>query len=359
MTSPFLTLPRWLGLASGHYWTLASFVTRSASPPCLTEPESFSVTVDSDLGLPVTLRGALHRAPGAPGRQLLVLIHGLGGSADSNYMLELAEVAARRGLSVLRLSLRGADEHGWDFYHAGLTSDILRVLESSRVGDFEHVYVLGVSLGGHATLRVAGEAGLPSRVRAVAAVCPPLDLEASSAAFDAPSQWLYRRHILSGLKAMYRRFSIHTQAAGSRTLAAVAGRDLPSWEQASAIERIQDWDKQIVAPRHGFASARAYYHSQRVSTRLHEVRVPSLLMTTRWDPLVPHTTTAPAVADAEPLVSDSRWNKARVNAKLEHWELASGGHVAWPQLAPPERSVLDQLLDWLTAPRGQAPPSSQ
>lgn len=355
MTSPFLTLPRWLGLASGHYWTLASFVTRSAAPPRLTEPESFSVTVDSDLGSTVTLRGTLHSAPADATRQpLLVLIHGLGGSADSNYMLEVAEVAARRGWSTLRLSLRGADDQGWDFYHAGLTGDILSVLESPRLKDFEHIYVLGFSLGGHATLRVAGESGLPSRVHAVAALCPPLDLEASSIAFDAPGQWLYRRHILSGLKAMYQRFSAHTRTAGSKTLATIAERGLPSWEQAHAIERIQDWDRQIVAPRHGFASAQAYYHSQRVSTRLHEVCVPSLLVTARWDPLVPHTTTDPAVADAQPLESAERWNKTRVNPKLVHWELPSGGHVAWPKATPPESSVVDHLLDWLAMPRDLA-----
>lgn len=352
MTSPFLTLPRWLGLASGHYWTLASFVTRSAAPPHLTEPESFSVTVDSDLGLPVTLRGSLHLASGDATRQpLLVLIHGLGGSADSNYMLEVAEVAARRGWSTLRLSLRGADDQGWDFYHAGLTSDILSVLESPRLRDFERLYVLGISLGGHATLRAAGESQLPPRVHAAAALCPPLDLEASSAAFDAPGQWLYRRHILSGLKAMYRRFSDYTRTAGSATSRTIAERGLPSWEQARAIERIQDWDKQIVAPRHGYASARAYYHSQRVSTRLHEIRVPTLLVTTRWDPLVPNTTTDPALTGAEQLAPNERWNKSRVNPQLVHWELASGGHVAWPKTTPPERSMLDHLLDWLAAPR--------
>jgi predicted alpha/beta-fold hydrolase len=356
MTSLFRPFPASVGLASGHLWTVSSFVTRARSVPWLIDPQYSSIDVHSDLGPPVSLRAALHEVPTAPGapRPLLVLIHGLGGSAESGYMRDVTNAALKRNLSTLRVSLRGADEHGWDFYHAGLTDDVLRVLEAPRLAGFDSIGVFGISLGGHVTLRAAGESRLPTRVKAVAALCPPLDLEAAAAAFDTPGQWLYRRHVLRGLKDMYRRFDGQVGRHASE-------RNLPSFREANAITRIREWDEKIVAPRHGFPNAMAYYHSQRASSRLHEVNVPSLVVTTRWDPMVPHATTASALTGASlpPVAAGDNvfrqatpWTRARVFPKLVHWELPSGGHVAWPEPRPPERSVIEHVLDWLWTPTG-------
>jgi predicted alpha/beta-fold hydrolase len=127
----------------------------------------------------------------------------------------------------------------------------------------------------------------------------------------------------------------------------------------------------------------AYYHSERVSTRLHEVNVPGLVVTTRWDPMVPRATTETALVGTpldttcfnagsfelganDTSVVDAgvfsgrlfnraeSWKKARVFPKLVHWELPSGGHVAWPEPPPPQRSVIEHVLDWLWAPTGLA-----
>lgn len=357
MTSLFRPFPGSLGLASGHVWTVSRFAARSRGVPWLVEPHYSSVEVTSDFGLPVHLRTAWHEVPAArSARRLLVLIHGLGGSAESGYMRSVTNAALAANVSTLRVNLRGADEHGWDFYHAGLKDDVLRVLEDPRVATFDSVGVFGISLGGHVTLRAAGDARLAKNVTAVVTLCPPLDLEAAVAAFDTKGQWLYRRHVLGGLKEMYRRFSLRVGHEASK-------RGLPDWRQANAIARIRDWDESIVAPRHGFASALSYYHSERASTRLHEVTVPSLVVTTRWDPMVPHATTETALigtplsehslgtassGDAEP------WRRTRVLPNLVHWELPSGGHVAWPEPRPPKRSVIHHMLEWLGAPTGLA-----
>src|SRR5690606_2991561 len=163
-----------------------------------------------------------------------------------------------------------------------------------------------------------------------------------------PGQWLYRRHVLSGLKQMYRRFLSHP---GRR----MPTRPMPKLDEANAIELIREWDEKVVAPRHGFASAAAYYRSETVSKRLHEVNVPSLVVTTRWDPMVPSYTTRTALAGTvleESLGGAQAWATSRVFPKLVHWELPSGGHVAWPVPRPPERSVIEHILDWLWAPAG-------
>ncbi|MEM7585497.1 MAG: alpha/beta fold hydrolase [Acidobacteriota bacterium] len=132
----------------------------------------------------VRLTGALTEVPGS--RKLVVLVHGLGGSCDSSYMLRAASLAEQLGVSALRLNLRGADRQGADLYHAGLSRDLDAVLSSPAFRGIEEVLLLGFSLGGHISLRYA-LADHDPRLRAVAAACTPRDLDCSVTAVDGPA----------------------------------------------------------------------------------------------------------------------------------------------------------------------------
>ena len=144
---------------AAHARTVWPVVRRLAGTPPAPPSEPWSIEIpDPDVG-PVRLSGRL-RTPsaGERGSTLLVLVHGLGGSVDSSYMLRTAAVADALGLASLRLGLRGADRRGADFYHAGLSSDLGWVLESPELAAFERVLLFGFSLGGHLCLRFATEA---------------------------------------------------------------------------------------------------------------------------------------------------------------------------------------------------------
>ena len=99
---------------------------------------------------------------------------------DMNFTQDVASVrrAARaiaaHGWSCLRLALRGADGSGEDFYHAGLIDDLAATVDSAAFADYERIVIIGYSLGGHLALRYACEKP-DSRVRAVAAICAPLE----------------------------------------------------------------------------------------------------------------------------------------------------------------------------------------
>ena len=166
-------------------------VRRFAGAPAAGPSRPWSTAVEDPRLGRVRLSGRLHRVDG--GSTLLVLVHGLGGSSESSYMLRTAAVAEGLGLSALRLSLRGADGRGEDLYHGGLSSDLAAVLASPELASFDRVLLFGFSLGGHLSLRFATEDEDP-RLRAVAAACAPLDLERSVAAIDRPVGWLYRRY---------------------------------------------------------------------------------------------------------------------------------------------------------------------
>jgi uncharacterized protein len=287
----------------GHYWTLGAFAARSIRPRAPTVAHAWQLSIpDARLGS-VILRGHLTRAQ--RGGALLIVVHGLGGSADSAYTYAITHSAADYGISTLRLHLRGADRRGEDFFHAGLGSDLGHVLASPELADFEQVALLGYSLGGHVSLSY-GAGIVDPRLRAICAVCPPLGLGESARAFDQPGVALYRWHVLRGLKEMYAAFR---KRPGTE--------DLPSIEAAQRITWIQEWDERIVAPRHGFASGQDYYARASVGPKLGALACPALVLSAARDPMVPRETSAPYVSS--------------LPSHVQYRELNRGGHLAFPR----------------------------
>jgi predicted alpha/beta-fold hydrolase len=329
------------GALSGHFWTLRPFMSRrglgwTLARPAATDraeaigsvaPEPWASEVADARWGTVRITGQLHAPPDAKG--LVLVVHGLGGSSDSLYVTTVAPAAAALGLACLRLNLRGADGSGEDFYHAALTADLHAALASPELARFTDIYVLGYSLGGHLTLCLATEPCDP-RVRAVAAVCSPIDLARSAWAIDQPGRAPYRHYVLRKLKACY------AQVAQRRELPTPVSRVLQ-------VRSIREWDACAVVPRHGFASTEDYYAQASAAPRLHALQLPALLVNTEHDPMIPADTVRPALAGATRL--DVRW-------------LRAGGHVGFPfdvdlgERAP--RGLEPQLLHWLmnASPRG-------
>jgi predicted alpha/beta-fold hydrolase len=303
----------------GHFSTLVPFVRHALAPTTAPSHFPWETTLDDpDVG-PVRLTGHLQEHPTA--RSLLLVVHGLGGSATSHYAIPAALAAHSHGISCLRLNLRGADLEGTDFYHAGLTSD-LRAAIAAVPARYERIDLLGYSLGGHVALRYAAESPDP-RVRAVATVCAPLDLERSAADFDRPLRAFYRRHVLYGLKQIY-------AAVGKR-------RALPFPVSAAArIDKIRSWDQRIVAPRFGFASAEDYYARMSAVFALPAIARPTLIVASTADPMVTAQTLRPAVRQCSPSI-DWRW-------------VDRGGHVGFPADLdigmPGARGLENQIFEW-------------
>jgi hypothetical protein len=230
-------------------------------------------------------------------------------------------------MSSLRLALRGADRSGEDFYHAGLASDLEAAFASAELAHYRHLLVLGYSLGGHVSLHAALRRADP-RLRAVAAVCAPLDLDKSSAAIDDPRLWVYRHHVLAGLKQIY------TAVAARRAVPTPLAR-------VQRVKTIREWDTLTVVPRYGFASVDDYYARMSVGFQLGALACPTLLVPSRHDPMVPAWTFEPLLATASP-------------ALTVHW-VERGGHVGYPShvaiAGHAPRSVEDHVLEWLAAQR--------
>lgn len=299
----------------GHYWTLRAHLLGRLNRERRPDSRDWYCDVEDPRLGAVRLSGRWREVPESD--TVVVIVHGLGGSSESVYVGRAEAAAARAGIASLCVNLRGADLRGEDLFHAGLSSDLHVVTSSPELARYRHVVLLGYSLGGHVCLCHAATAMDP-RVRAVAALCSPLDLAAAARAFDAPRLSVYRRHVLDGLKAMYRAF--HARRPD------VAQADL---RDVLAIDRIRTWDERVVVPRHGFRSAEHYYSEASAGPQLASITAPTLLLHARHDPMVPSDTVRP-------------WT-LQVNSLVTVVESPRGGHVGFP----PEFS-----LGWGNEPQG-------
>ncbi len=227
---------------------------------------------DTEPGVKVT--GRWHGpSRGAP---LAVLVHGLEGSCQANYVRSMARALLAAGFNVLRMNVRtcGSTEHlAPTLYHSGLTTDLRAIVEELR----DHsIFLIGFSMGGNQALQLAGEWGerAPAQVRAVCAISAPIDLAACARRLTEPRNRLYELRFLSGLRARLRR---KTRLQPERfSLAPLAG-----------VRSIIDFDHCVTAPAFGFRDAWDYYEQSSSRGRLAKVRIPSLLIQAHDDPFIP------------------------------------------------------------------------
>jgi predicted alpha/beta-fold hydrolase len=316
---------RALPALAGHFWTIAPVLRHRARPEIAPVAVEWTTEVpDAQLGS-VRLRGLFRDRPQSD--TAVIVVHGLGGTTITHYCLTAARVVDAAGHACLRLALRGADRDGEDLYHAGVVQDLEATVASPALARFRRIYVMAFSLGGHVALRYAlhGSAiARDPRVRAVAAICSPLDLELGAQHIDSSAAILYRRHVLTGLKAMY------VACSQRRAMPVPVARVL-------AVRSIREWDQLTVVPRYGFASAETYYAEMSVGPVLDQLELPSLLVSHPHDPMVPPWT--------------YERHLARKLPALEQRLLTSGGHVGYPpgidlgESGP--RGVEAQALSWL------------
>jgi predicted alpha/beta-fold hydrolase len=267
------------------------------------------------------LTGLLSEIAGS--ETLLLIVHGLAGNALSPYCARAAAAAAQSGYSSLRLSMRGADYSGEDIFHGGTIEDLRAALAAPEIAWYKRVLLLGYSVGGHIALRAAIDS-VDSRLRAAAAVCPPLDLHAATAAFDRPERSLYRRHIFRHLNKAY-------------AAAAARGRAPVSTAIVERSRSCRERDSLTVVPRFGFRSAADYYDRESVAPKLSRLQIPSLVLVSRHDPMVPAETLGPVLGGPSPALSVV-WAE-------------EGGHVYFPPTLnlgqPGALGVEPQVIAWL------------
>ncbi len=317
--------PFWL--PGGNLQTIwAARVARPASADRLQFQRERWNTPDSDFIDVDWLHGPVRVAEDAA-RPLLVLFHGLEGSSQSHYAQAFADFARRRGSDFAVAHFRGCSGElnlGPRAYHSGDFQEIDWILRRFRQRHAGPVVVVGISLGGNALMRWAGEMGTSASkvVRAISAVSSPLDLAAGGHAIRRGfNRLVYTRMFLRTMRPKaLRKLAQHPGLFDRDAL--LQARDLYSF------------DNIFTAPVHGFRDTADYWERASAKPHLHAVAVPALLVNARNDPFVP--------AWSLPLAT-------QVGPNVTLWQPATGGHVGFPQgwLPGHVRAMPDAVGRWL------------
>jgi len=193
-------------LKNAHAMTIVSaFVPRRFDTP---PAEARLFQVDPESRLLAHCHWQPRKRKDAP---VIVVVHGLEGSSDGNYVRGIAEKAAHRGFHVVRMNQRncgGTEALTPTLYNSGMSGDYRSVFEELSNDDgFEQIFFAGYSMGGNLVTKMAGEFGaaVPKALRAVCAVCPALDLAACADALERVDNYFYQRRFVNGLMSRYAR----------------------------------------------------------------------------------------------------------------------------------------------------------
>lgn len=210
----------------------------------------------------------------------MLLLHGLEGSTESIYILGTADKAFRAGFNVVRLNLRtcGKTEHLTPtIYHSGLTGDIRSVIRELIERDgFKEIYLVGFSMSGNMSLRLAGEEAdsLPDELRGICAISPSVDLVAAASTIERRSNWIYQKSFMR---------SLHTRMRRKKKLFP----ELYDIQGLRRVRTIRDFDERFTARHAGYKNADDYYARTSSLPQLPSIRKPTLIIHAEDDPFIP------------------------------------------------------------------------
>ena len=220
---------------------------------------------------------------GAPA-PLVVLLHGLEGSARSKYALQAYRALGRRGVATVGLNFRGCSGEPnrlSRMYHSGETGDLRFVLRLLRERFPQRpLGALGFSVGGNVLLKYLGEVGggngsAPAVApEAAATVSVPFDLSLGA-------DWIER-----GFSRVYRCYLVRKLHRKVR-LKADRLRSLIDVDRVLAARTFREFDDLATAPVHGFAGAEDYYRRSSSARFVARIRIPTLVIQSLDDPFLP------------------------------------------------------------------------
>lgn len=291
---------RWL--RGGHVQTVASFLIQRRLR--LAAPEERMIEVAP--GVEVLCH--CHWQADRSNALTIVIVHGLEGSSDSQYMLGITDKALRAGMNVIRYNQRncgGTDALAPVLYHSGLSEDVAAVArEVIKRDGVSRLALVGFSMGGNLVLKLAGEWGHkgPPQFRAVAACCPALDLAASADALHEPSNRIYEAYFLWAL----RRRMLYK------------GRLFPKHfdrNRLRGIRSLREFDDKVTAFYCGFTGADDYYDRASAAHVVERIAVPALVLHSANDPFI--------------RITPETRRKILANKNITFIETADGGHCAF------------------------------
>ena len=240
---------------------------------------------------------------------VLVVMHGLEGSAQRPYVRGVAKYFSERGWDVAAVNFRGCSgelNRKFRSYHAGATDDLEAVV--SHVLQQQRYSVMafnGFSLGANLMLKyLGGRRTKPKELKAAVMVSAPCDLYGSLKKLQERRNYVYSFRFLQKMRT-------HLKARAKEFPQEISKREV------SEIDDLHAFDDCYTSRAHGYKNALEYYKKNSSLQFLPNIDLPTLIINARNDGFLPEACYPTKMAEK---------NK---NLYLEMPEF--GGHVGFLQ----------------------------
>lgn len=195
-------------------------------------------------------RPAREGEAGPKSASLVIVLHGLEGSADRPYVKGMCRFFAERGWDALGLNQRtcgGRMNRLLRAYHMGSTDDLGTAIHHAIDMGYEEIGLVGFSMGGNHVLKYLGEkrSNVPVQITAGVAFSVPCHIESANKEIDQWHNRLYLNRFLKGLNEKMRH----------------KARQFPDKVDISTPlpKSFAEFDDRYTGPIHGFSGAIDYW----------------------------------------------------------------------------------------------------
>lgn len=247
---------------------------------------------------------------------LVLLLHGLEGSARSLYAYEMYRQLAQRGIRSVGMNFRscsGVVNRTPRSYHAGFTEDVHFVVQKlQRWFPGIPLGAVGFSLGANMLLKYVGEQREKISLVTAVAVSPPFALDRGAETTKNSVGQVYLRYFMRALRQ-----KLQARAPLLDGLVDV--------EQVLAAQTFAELDALLTVPLYGFANVADYYQQCSSGRYLPDIHIPTLIIRSLDDPVFDPADVPHAAIDANPYLT------AAITKHGGHVGFAEGqpGHLAW------------------------------
>ena len=211
-------------------------------------------------------------------RDLMVISHGLEGSADRYYVKRTAEYFHQKGWDILAWNCRscgGEMNRLPRFYHHGDTDDLATVIDHGvSQKHYQRIVLVGYSMGGSMSLKYLGEErNRPSSIISAVTYSVPCRLADSGYQLTLKSNRLYEQRFLKKLLSKIRIKAEHHP-------------DVISLDGIDEIKDFETFHDRFTAPLHGVDSIDDFYQTATCDQYFPDIKVPVLIVNAMNDPLL-------------------------------------------------------------------------
>ena len=212
--------------------------------------------------------------------KVVILSHGLEGSADKQYIKGAAKLFIENGWDVIAWNCRscsGEMNLAPRLYHHGDIEDIGEVTDwTLSQNQYKQIGYIGFSMGGVINSKYLSTKGntVDSSIVFNVAISAPCDLEACALALDERENILYKKKFYNSIKdKLIEKDKQH-----------------PGMLDVNRLNTIKYWyefDESFSAKMNGFSDRKAFYKQATLLNFLEDIKVPTLVLNAQNDPIIP------------------------------------------------------------------------